>query len=31
MAFGLIMNMDKLIGADFETGLAQLKTIAESK
>jgi uncharacterized protein YndB with AHSA1/START domain len=30
-AFGLIMNMDKLIGADFEKGLAQLKTIAEAK
>jgi hypothetical protein len=26
----LIMNMDKLIGADFEKGLAQLKTIAEA-
>ena len=30
-AFGLIMNMDKLIGADFEKGLTQLKTIAEAK
>jgi uncharacterized protein YndB with AHSA1/START domain len=30
-AFGLIVNMDKLIGADFEKGLAQLKAIAEAK
>lgn len=28
-AFGLIMNMDKIVGADFEKGLAQLKTVAE--
>ena len=29
-AFGLLMNMDKLIGKDFEKGLARLKTIAEA-
>ncbi len=29
-AFHLIMNMDKLIGTDFEKGLAQMKTVAES-
>jgi hypothetical protein len=29
-AFGLIMNMDKMVGGDFEMGLAQLKTVAES-
>jgi uncharacterized protein YndB with AHSA1/START domain len=29
-AFGLFMNMDKMIGADFETGLAQLKMVAEA-
>jgi uncharacterized protein YndB with AHSA1/START domain len=29
-AFGLVMNMDKLVGADFEKGLAQLKTVAET-
>lgn len=29
-AFGLIMNMDKIVGADFEKGLAQLKTVAEA-
>jgi uncharacterized protein YndB with AHSA1/START domain len=28
-SFGLIMNMDKLVGGDFEKGLAQLKAIAE--
>ncbi|HYW70565.1 MAG TPA: SRPBCC family protein [Pyrinomonadaceae bacterium] len=28
-AFGLIMNMDKTIGADFEKGLAQMKAVAE--
>jgi len=27
---GVFMNMDKMIGGDFETGLAQLKTLAES-
>ncbi len=29
-AFGLFMNMDKLIGGDFEKGLASLKTLAEA-
>lgn len=29
-AFNLIMNTDKIVGADFEKGLAQLKTVAES-
>ncbi len=29
-AFGLMMDMDKMIGADFEKGLASLKTIAEA-
>jgi hypothetical protein len=29
-AFGLIMNMDKTIGGDFEKGLAQMKTVAEA-
>lgn len=28
-AFGLFMNMDQLIGRDFEKGLAQLKVLAE--
>jgi hypothetical protein len=28
-AFGLVMNLDKLVGRDFERGLAALKTIAE--
>jgi uncharacterized protein YndB with AHSA1/START domain len=27
--FGLFMNMDAMIGKDFETGLAQMKAIAE--
>jgi hypothetical protein len=27
---GVFMNMDKMIGGDFETGLAQLKALAES-
>jgi len=26
---GIFMNMDKMIGGDFETGLAKLKTVAE--
>jgi hypothetical protein len=30
-AMGLIMNMDKMIGGNFEKGLAELKTIAESE
>jgi Polyketide cyclase / dehydrase and lipid transport len=29
--FSLVMNMDKLIGTDFEKGLASLKAIAEGK
>ncbi|MBL9138506.1 MAG: SRPBCC family protein [Verrucomicrobiales bacterium] len=29
--FGLFMNMDKMIGGDFEKGLEQLKTAAEAK
>jgi hypothetical protein len=29
-AFGLVMDMDEVIGADFERGLASLKTLAES-
>lgn len=29
--FGLFLNMDNLLGADLEKGLAQLKTVAESK
>ena len=29
-AFGLIMSMDKMIGQDFEKGLANLKSVAES-
>lgn len=29
-AFGLLMNMDKMVGGDFEQGLAQLKSIAEA-
>ena len=28
-AFGLFVNMDKLIGGDLEKGLAQLKTVVE--
>jgi hypothetical protein len=28
-AFCLFMNMDKMVGGDFEKGLAQLKTVAE--
>lgn len=30
-AFGLFMNMDKMIGKDFEKGLARLKTVVESQ
>jgi hypothetical protein len=30
-AFGLMMDMDKLIGKDFEKGLAKLKLVAEQK
>jgi hypothetical protein len=29
-AFGLIMNMDKMVGNDFEKGLAAMKTIVEA-
>ena len=28
-AFGLVMNMDKTVGGDFDKGLAQMKTLAE--
>lgn len=30
-AFDLVMNMDKMIGADFEKGLAKMKTVAEQQ
>jgi hypothetical protein len=30
-AFGLFMNMDKMIGRDFEKGLAQMKAVLETK
>ncbi len=30
-AFGLFMNMDQLVGADFEKGLAEMKTVAEAE
>lgn len=29
-AFGLFMNMDKLVGGDFEKGLAQMKAVVEA-
>jgi len=29
-AFGMLMNMDKMIGDDFDKGLAQLKAVSES-
>lgn len=29
-AFGLFMDMDKLVGADFERGLASMKAVAEA-
>ncbi|MBC7783344.1 MAG: SRPBCC family protein [Burkholderiales bacterium] len=29
-AFGLFINMDKMIGRDFEKGLAQMKAVSES-
>jgi len=29
-AFGLFINMDKMVGGDFEKGLAQLKSVAET-
>ena len=30
-AMGLVMNMDRMIGGNFDKGLAELKTIAESE
>jgi len=30
-AFGLFMNMDKMVGGDFEKGLAQMKSLVETK
>ena len=30
-AIGLIMNMDKMVGEDFEKGLAQMKSVVEAK
>ncbi len=30
-AFGIFMNMDKMIGGDFEKGLGSLKTVAEGE
>ena len=30
-AFGLLMNMDKMVGGDFEKGLAEMKKSAEAK
>ena len=29
-AFGLFMNCDKMVGGDFEKGLAQMKSLAEA-
>lgn len=29
-AFGLVMNMDKMVGGDFEKGLAQMKSVVEA-
>ena len=29
-AFGLLMNMDKMVAGDFEKGLAQLKSVMEA-
>ena len=29
-AFGLFMNMDKMVGGDFDKGLAQMKAVAET-
>ena len=29
-AFGLFMNMDKMVGGDFEKGLAQMKSVTEA-
>ena len=30
-AFSIFMNMDKMIGGDFEKGLGSLKTVAETE
>jgi len=30
-AFSLVMNMDKMVGGDFERGLSQLKAVAEGE
>ena len=30
-AFGVLMDMDKMLGADIEKGLVQLKTVTEGK
>ena len=30
-AFHLVMNMDKMVGGDFEKGLASLKGVVEAK
>ena len=30
-AFGVLMNMDKMLGGDIEKALAQLKIVAEGK
>jgi len=30
-AFGLVMDMDKMVGGDFEKGLAEMKTLAETE
>lgn len=30
-AFGLVMNVDQLVGKDFETGLSQLRSTAEGR
>jgi hypothetical protein len=29
-AFGMMMNMDKLVGGDFEKGLAKMKSVTEA-
>ena len=30
-AFGVFMNMDKMLGADLDKSLARLKTVAEGR
>jgi hypothetical protein len=30
-AFGMVMNMDKMVGGDFEKGLAQMNSLVEAK